>query len=570
MRSYVAAAEVRTMRRALSISTILWFASLALACGGSPDDDVVDAGDLFDASESPDDAGAIDASAPDAYVPEPCESPGAIEEVACGRCGTTDRFCTADRVWAYGPCEDEGECTPGTSRDATCGDCGMRVERCAATCEWISDAACEDEGECTPGTILRAASDCPSGQTRELACSAACAYEPAGECEADPCTTPGAREDVPCGACGTRERFCTAERVWAYGPCGDEGECTPGTTGRVACGRCGTLAAQCTTSCGWSPSGACEGEGACTPGTTGPCTTSCGTTGTATCEATCGPGTCAPPAESCNGADDDCDGARDETFTCVRGATRPCASACGSGVETCSTACAWGACSAPTSCCTDADGDGAGVGATCAIVDCDDTRADVFPGAPELCDFVDNDCDTGAVDEGCRVRAARYVECTEHHWTSHIEDLGPYCAPLPSSRAAGCSSNGCALTTCGGTSCWTAECATPGACFTTYRRQEGALASLVRLYHWNEPGSARNRYTTTSTPPLGYTAGAPLDLGFVATTPIAPPGLAPLALVECEWTPASGGLDYFLTTRESECSARGGTIAARLGYVWAP
>ena len=61
---------------------------------------------------------------------------------------------------------------------------------------------------------------------------------------------------------------------------------------------------------------------------------------------------------------------------------------------------------------TDADGDGFGDPATelelpCAEVpegavdqgdDCDDTRADIFPGAPERCDEADNDCD-GTVDE---------------------------------------------------------------------------------------------------------------------------------------------------------------------------
>ena len=41
------------------------------------------------------------------------------------------------------------------------------------------------------------------------------------------------------------------------------------------------------------------------------------------------------------------------------------------------------------SACTDADGDG-----VCAPADCDDTRADVSPGAVEVCrDGVDNDCD---------------------------------------------------------------------------------------------------------------------------------------------------------------------------------
>ncbi len=42
----------------------------------------------------------------------------------------------------------------------------------------------------------------------------------------------------------------------------------------------------------------------------------------------------------------------------------------------------------------DADADGSPAGD-----DCDDNDPSVFPGADELCDGVDNDCD-GAVDEG--------------------------------------------------------------------------------------------------------------------------------------------------------------------------
>lgn len=44
----------------------------------------------------------------------------------------------------------------------------------------------------------------------------------------------------------------------------------------------------------------------------GPCTTSCGSTGQTTCAGGCLWGTCVPPAETCNGKDDDCDGQKDE------------------------------------------------------------------------------------------------------------------------------------------------------------------------------------------------------------------------------------------------------------------
>lgn len=51
--------------------------------------------------------------------------------------------------------------------------------------------------------------------------------------------------------------------------------------------------------------------------------------------------------------------------------------------------------------CTDADGDGFYAESGCGTdVDCDDTDADVNPGATEVCDGLDNNCDA-QIDEGC-------------------------------------------------------------------------------------------------------------------------------------------------------------------------
>ncbi len=86
--------------------------------------------------------------------------------------------------------------------------------------------------------------------------------------------------------------------------------------------------------------------------------------------------------EVCNGLDDDCDGTSDESdaadaatwYTDADGDTY---GAAGTGAR---------ACTAPT-------------GRVASATDCDDTRVSAYPGAPELRDGLDNDCD-GTADDG--------------------------------------------------------------------------------------------------------------------------------------------------------------------------
>jgi hypothetical protein len=162
---------------------------------------------------------------------------------------------------------------------------------------------------------------------------------------------------------------------------------------------CSTTGSQtCTGACAWGscapPAETCNGrdddcDGAaddglgCVQGTTGGCTTSCGSAGTRTCSSACAWGGCTAPAETCNGADDDCDGSVDEGYECGRGATGSCSTSCGSaGTRTCSASCTWGACAAPA----------------------------------ETCNGADDDCD-GQCDEGCRHGVHRSNNGTDHFYT---------------------------------------------------------------------------------------------------------------------------------------------------------
>lgn len=273
------------MRALLCVS---WIALVSVGCGdshrspldGATESDgggQLDAGPVVaedggpivtdDGGPGPVDGGS-DAGGSDAGSAEPCDSPGASEQLPCGNCGTVERFCTSDGEWSYGACTGEGACAPGTIESVACGNCGTRNARCTTACVWEHTGACTGEGECAPGTSLRTGEGCPSGQQRELTCNAACTFVEESACAAETCSTPGAIETVACGMCGEQERFCTSSRTWDYGAaCVGEGVCVPGTTGSQPCGMCGTQAARCTTGCAWEAFGACTGEGVCVPGT---------------------------------------------------------------------------------------------------------------------------------------------------------------------------------------------------------------------------------------------------------------------------------------------------------------
>ncbi|MFH1438207.1 MAG: hypothetical protein ABIJ56_21040 [Pseudomonadota bacterium] len=95
----------------------------------------------------------------------------------------------------------------------------------------------------------------------------------------------------------------------------------------------------------------CEGETAET------CATACGTTGERRCE-DCSWTSCNAPRETCNGRDDDCDDACDEDFECCASLGRSCTTECGStGLQHCSSSCAWGDCVPPGEICNGLDDD---------------------------------------------------------------------------------------------------------------------------------------------------------------------------------------------------------------------
>jgi hypothetical protein len=310
------------------------------------------------------DAGCMRASECDdgvACTVDACEGGGCTHTADDGRCAIGAR---CDLVLGCPPriCSSAAECDDGVFCNG--------VERCDAsmTCAPSADA-CDDGDDCTDDSCLEASDTCrhrtrdSDGDGAGDARCTAVGGVPATDCDdGNASVFPGAPDtcdglDNDCsGGCDSRSTCCRGSTEACRTSCGTEGERTCG----LACGwsicsppaeRCNGVDDDC--------NGACDDGFGCCAGTTSSCTTRCGSTGSRRCGVDCTFSTCSPPTETCNGRDDDCDGRCDDGFACCAGVPSSCTTTCGStGTRSCSAGCALAAvCTAPAETCNDRDDD---------------------------------------------------------------------------------------------------------------------------------------------------------------------------------------------------------------------
>jgi formylglycine-generating enzyme required for sulfatase activity len=118
-----------------------------------------------------------------------CTTIGMTRTVPCGRCGLASQTCQTDLTWSVPTeCLGESECFEGDiEREMEM--CGERARICDATCHWREWTEVAPPGECEAGVVMRTTDGCGAGLTRELSCSAACAWAESRPCEAV-CTRP--------------------------------------------------------------------------------------------------------------------------------------------------------------------------------------------------------------------------------------------------------------------------------------------------------------------------------------------------------------------------------------------
>jgi cysteine-rich repeat protein len=250
-----------------------------------------------------------------------------------------------------------------TACSTSCGSVGQGI--CSASCRVPTGGGCMPPAEVCNGmdddcdTLADDGFACVQG-AGSWACTTTCGTIGSGPCSATCEPAAPASCAVPAEICNGVDDDCDTLTDETF-------SCVRGSSGVGCTTTCGSIGTgTCTMAC-TLPTGAactppaevcngldddCDGVAdngfACVQGRSTSCTTTCGSTGTGTCTSACIvplPGACTPPAEICNGVDDDCDTLTDETFSCSPGQTRSCVTPCGtSRIQTCSSTCTWGAC----------------------------------------------------------------------------------------------------------------------------------------------------------------------------------------------------------------------------------
>jgi len=345
-------------------------------------------------------------------------------------------------------CGDDDDCTDDLC-DVEAGMCSYAARD--ADRDGYGDAMCgADDCDDSVGSVYPGADEVCNG--RDDDCDAAVDESccTAGEPCATSCGTMGTTTCNPDGTAGICEppaEVCNGIDDDCDGAPDNGFMCRAGES-EVCTTGCSSMGMRtCDTSCSWeacvAPAESCNGADddcngtvddgfACVLGSSSSCATACGSTGTRDCLGDCSLDSCVPPAEVCNGVDDDCDAAPDDGFDCVRGTTASCMTSCGStGSRTCRNSCTYGACAPPAEGCTgvDDDCDGrideasectAGMMRSC-TTSCGSTGAETCGGGctygscvppTEVCNGVDDDCD-GACDDGVGMCCAgSSVDCT--------------------------------------------------------------------------------------------------------------------------------------------------------------